>query len=78
MGLQFWTQVRETPPAQAGPSGPYGYLFAQQQSVVCHSLASRQRCSGALFGVPGVVGGRLMARSLRLGITKTDPGWVER
>ena len=33
---------------------------------------------GALFGVPEVLAGRAMARSFRLGATKTDPGWVAR
>ena len=39
-------------------------------------IAGGEASTGALFGVPEVVAGRVMARSFRLGVTKTDPGWV--
>ena len=39
-------------------------------------LAIGEGVPGPLFGVPEVVAGRVMARSFRLGASKTDPGWV--
>ena len=39
-------------------------------------IAIGEAFAGPLFGVPEVVAGRAMARYFRLGVTKTDPGWV--
>ena len=77
-GSVSWTLVRRNPACQAGARQGPTVSSSRSENIYWFVivLAIGEDLYRALFGVPEVVAGRVMARSFRLGVTKTDPGWV--
>ena len=66
----------ETRPPGRGRQAPMVISVRSNTYMFVVLIAIGEAFAGPLFGVPEVVAGRAMARFFRLGLTKTDPGWV--